>query len=326
MSEQNLNDLLNRVEPALRSRFLEIIVAAKASIDLEALALFLERGDLYNALRLVEGVGRALATETTKAFVLAGDETAAFLSDALEIIVSFDQMNENAVAILQRAQLDLLTEFTRQQREATREAILDAVRRGLNPRDQAVLFRDSIGLTSGQQRMVDNFRRLLEEDPRQALTRELRDARSDRSILSALQRGQPLTRAQINSMVERYRKNMIAYRAEVIARTEALSAVHGGSYEMFRQAISAGQIDERELYRTWHTARDARVRDSHVTMEGQERPGLTPFTSGVGSKLRFPGDPEAPASDRIQCRCAVATRVRLFSLAEGTSIAGISPV
>lgn len=314
---QRLDDLLNRVEPSLRSRFLEIIAAAKASIDLEALAVLLEAGRLYEALKLVENVGSALAAETTKAFVLAGDETAQFLADALEIIVSFDQVNDNAIAVLRRAKFDLITEFTRQQEEATRYAILDAVRRGLNPRDQALLFRDSIGLTSGQQRMVDNFRRLLEDDPRQALLRELRDGRSDRTIEAALRNGTPLTRDQIEKMVGRYRENMIAFRAEVIARTESLAAVHGGSYEMFRQAVASGQLDEREVYRTWITAKDARVRDSHSTMEGQEQSGLTSFISGAGNHLRFPGDPDAPARDRIQCRCSVVTQLRLFSLNEG---------
>lgn len=316
--KQSLDDLLARVEPALRSRFLEIIVAAKAALDLDALATLLEAGRLYEALKLVENVGAALASETTKAFILAGDETAAFLADALEVIVSFDGVNDNAVAILRRARFDLITEFTRQQEEATRFAILDAVRRGLNPLDQARLFRDSIGLTSAQQRMVDNFRRLLEDDPRSALLRELRDGRSDRTIEAALRSGTPLTRAQIDRMVERYRDNMIALRAETIARTESLAAVHGGNHEMFRQAIASGQLDERELYRTWITAKDARVRDSHSTMEGQERDGLTAFVSGAGNRLRFPGDPDAPARDRIQCRCSVVSQLRLFSLSEET--------
>ena len=319
MDEQELERLLNRVEPGLRDRFLEIIKAAKDSIDLAILAALLTEGRYGEALALVEGVGRVLAAETTKVFLLAGEETAAFLTDALEIIVAFDQTNDFAIQVMQRAKLDLISEFTRQQTEATRAAILEGFRLGLNPRDQAILFRDSIGLTAAQQRMVENFRRLLENDPRQALLRELRDGRFDQTIEAALRRGEPLTRAQVEKMVARYRENFLAFRAETIARTEALAAVHGGSFEMFRQAVANGEINPEEMFRTWHTARDARVRDSHVAMEGQRHPGLEPFTSGLGNRLRFPGDPLAPIEDRIQCRCVVTNRLNLLSLASGVA-------
>lgn len=321
-SEQSLDDLLAKVEPRLRARFIEIINEAKDLIDVTALALLLEQGRTSEALSMVEDVGRKLASETTKAFVLAGDETAAFLAEALEIIVSFDQTNDLAVAVMREAKLDLIAEFTRQQEEATRAALLEGIRRGLNPLEQATLFRDSIGLTASQQRMVENFRRLLESDPTQALTRELRDGRFD----PTLRRGGPLTREQIDKMVARYRENMLRFRAETIARTEALSAVHGGSYEMFRQAVADGHLTEDEIYRTWVTARDTRVRDHHQSMEGQKRDGLAPFESGLGTSLRYPGDPSAPASDRVQCRCSVVTQVRLFSMSEGAFSAEIAPV
>lgn len=320
--EQKLDDLLAKVEPRLRARFLEIVNTAKDHLDLATLATLLEQGRVSEALAMVEDVGRSLAAETTKAFILAGDETALFLAEALEIIVSFDQTNDLAVAVMREAKLDLIAEFTRQQEEATRAALLEGIRRGLNPIEQATLFRDSIGLTASQQRMVENFRRLLESDPAEALTRELRDGRFD----PTLRRGGPLTQGQIDRMVARYRENMLRFRAETIARTEALSAVNGGSYEMFRQAIADGLIQEDEIYRTWVTAGDERVRGHHASMEGQKRNGLDPFTSGLGTRLRYPGDPRAPAADRVQCRCNVVTQLRLFSTVEGTSSAEITPV
>lgn len=72
----------------------------------------------------------------------------------------------------------------------------------------------------------------------------------------------------------------------------------------------------RDLARTnappvkvWVTARDDRVRDTHVQTDGQAVPANLPFklpaASGVGHDLAgFPRDPDLPIEQRINCRCA----------------------
>lgn len=57
--------------------------------------------------------------------------------------------------------------------------------------------------------------------------------------------------------------------------------------------------------KTWHTKRDLRVRDAHVSMEGQVQPIGSPFLAPGGVKLRYPGDPAAPIHLVINCRCWV---------------------
>lgn len=57
--------------------------------------------------------------------------------------------------------------------------------------------------------------------------------------------------------------------------------------------------------KTWHTKRDLRVRDAHVSMEGQVQPINQPFLAPGGVKLRYPGDPAAPIHLVINCRCWV---------------------
>ena len=53
----------------------------------------------------------------------------------------------------------------------------------------------------------------------------------------------------------------------------------------------------------WNTVGDAKVRDTHAAMRGQIRYGNAPFNSPSGATLQFPGDPKAPAGERIHCRC-----------------------
>ena len=179
----------------------------------------------------------------------------------------------------------------------------DGIERGLNPRDQARQFRESVGLTGRQENAVQNYRRALEsaaEGDSAALSRQLRDRRFDRTVQRAARTGKPLTTSQINRMTSRYRQRYIKYRAEVIARTEALRSVHAGTEELYRQAIDAGHVQEQELQRTWISAADERTRVSHQNLNGMIR-GINETFPGLAGELKYPGDPDAPASETIQC-------------------------
>ena len=183
----------------------------------------------------------------------------------------------------------------------------------MNPREQARLFRNTIGLTESQEQAVRNFRRLLSAGrdgtpSTQALNRALSDGRFDRTVRRAIRQGDILSSAQVERMVDRYRERYVKYRAEVVARTEALRSVHEGTEEMYRQAIELGQFREDQLQRTWVTAGDERVRGSHRALNGEVR-GLDGVWEAQGGTLRYPGDPNAPASESISCRCVLSTRV-----------------
>ncbi|MGE4334589.1 MAG: phage portal protein [Pigmentiphaga sp.] len=85
-------------------------------------------------------------------------------------------------------------------------------------------------------------------------------------------------------------------RPEVIARTE----VHGAVSHAHREAIL--QTEEqtgKQMTKTWLTSRDNRVRDSHEQMDGESRLMNEPYSNG----LMFPGDPDGPARETVQCRC-----------------------
>lgn len=88
-------------------------------------------------------------------------------------------------------------------------------------------------------------------------------------------------------------------RAVVIARTEALGALNGSRADAF---TAFAEDEDAEMERMWLSTIDTRTRPTHVVADGQ-RVGLTdPFMVG-GFALMFPGDPEGPAQEVIQCRC-----------------------
>lgn len=311
-----IEDLLDKEDLRLQRIFLAAVEQLKSEVDLEELADLLEQGRMEDAIDRLTVAARRLGTATNITFITAGQSAADFLQGAGLAQIVFDQINLNAVAAMQRAQLELIREFTNEQRRATSAALISGVEAGINPIAQARNFRDSIGLTDRQWSAVANYRAALERAGRggsgqlEALNRALRDGRGDRSVLAAVRRAQPLPPEKIDWLVRRYAERYVKHRAEVIGRTEALRAVHSGNEELYRQAIAAGHIEAGDLERTWRTRIDKRERRTHHDLNGQKRGWGEAWTTPNGA-LRFPGDPSAPAAETIQCRCAIQTRIRL---------------
>ena len=86
-------------------------------------------------------------------------------------------------------------------------------------------------------------------------------------------------------------------RARRIARTETHTAANKASVE----AAGASGLD---LIKEWGATEDHRTRPSHAEADGQRVEMGEQFTVG-GALMDFPGDPNAPASEIINCRCTL---------------------
>jgi len=86
-------------------------------------------------------------------------------------------------------------------------------------------------------------------------------------------------------------------RAARIARTETHGAANFGANEAARET-------GLRLRREWISSDDERTRESHALANGQIVGQDEPFTVGYVS-LMYPGDPSGPASETINCRCAI---------------------
>ena len=84
------------------------------------------------------------------------------------------------------------------------------------------------------------------------------------------------------------------YKATRVARTETSAAAGYGQHASAKQS---GFVKTK----TWMSARDGRVRDSHsFPMDGQKRPLSETYSNG----LMYPGDPSGDPAEFINCRCA----------------------
>lgn len=274
--------------------------------------------DLSDAIAYVGAeLGNRFFSAVMAAAMVAGEREGVRLARMIaaarkaQAAVDFDTPNFGAVNELRTNSMNLIREMSAEQRESILQSLRFGVERGINPTAMAREFRSTIGLTRLQQQHVAAYRDALTRAHESAaarsnaLGRALRDGRFDASVARAAREGKALTQAQIDKMVARYQERYIVMRAETIARTEALTAVHMGERAVWEEAVRRGDISAAEVEETWNTARDERVRGSHRTMERQKRRMGVPFTSGAGASLRFPGDPAAPAADRIKCRCVL---------------------
>ena len=324
MSERDLAKLLALVEKHLGRGWLELSDWLREQNDLGAIEQRIVSGDYAGAVAKLEEAALKYAADIHQSYVQAGRAEAQWLDDKPGMndkLIRFDETNERAVRAARDNQLRMVQGFTAEQQAITRNILVDGLQRGANPREMARDLRDSIGLTATQEQHVRNYRRALEQGEwTRAMGYELRDGRSDRTMRRLDRDGGSLTPAQVDKLVDKYRQNYIGYRAEVIARTEALRAAHQGTEELHRQAIERGDVEAGQLVREWHTASDGRVRDSHRSMNGQMRRMDEPFVTGAGVKIRFPGDPQAPVSETAQCRCSVSTS--FLEIPEGFTAGG----
>lgn len=307
-AQVELDLLLAKIEPQIKRAFMEVILKLREPRSLKKIMELLREGKVEEASVFLQKSITSFASTTVSYYSVAGQVAASTLSGLIDIAISFDQTNFRAVRIMQEARLRLISEMNADQIKAIREVLIGGIASGTNPTNLSKELKVSIGLSHSQVKAVANYRRLLELNTSESLRRELRDRRFDRTIRSAISGEKILTTAQIDRMVERYADRQLKYRAETIARTEALRAVHLANQEVFMQAIDAGDLDADTLTQTWVTAKDERVRGSHASMNGQKKKFGEKFISGNGYLLAHPGDPSAPGSEVINCRCILTIR------------------
>lgn len=313
MSERDIKRLLAVVEAALGREWLDVAEWLREQNQIDEIERALRTNDFRELVAAVEAAARRFAAAMDAGFIRAGQAAADWLDSQPSLsnkIVRFDMKNERAIAAARRNELELVRGLTEEARETIRVALVDGQTSGKNPRSIARDIRDTITLTPSQAQHVLNYRRALEMgDWSNALGRELRDARSDRTIHRLMRDGGSLTEEQIDRMVARYRDNYITFRAETIARTESSRNVHTGLQEAFTQAVERGDIEADQLVREWIAGPwTPNAREQHQEMNGQQRKLNEPFVAPDGTPLMYPGD--GPPKHSANCRCTVAATLQ----------------
>jgi hypothetical protein len=307
------------MEPKIAAAFIQAIETIRVRVHADTIARLLERRD-YTSLENAFS-GHFTSTEwqpygqAIQQAVIAGtkatSETQGIVNGAqedFEIRVGLNPRLEQFALTMTSTRIREIDQTTR---DTIRQVIQSGTTAGDDPFAIARRIRGSIGLTRRQEAAVNNYERMLRALDPTVLERKLRDRRSDPTVARAISNDKALTDAQVRSLVDRYRDRYIKYRANVIGRTESIRAVQGAQWELFQDMINKGQIDARQVRRTWITTNDGHVRDAHMQIPSMNPRGVgqaETFSSPLGPIL-YPGDPSALAANTIQCRCAVFARI-----------------
>lgn len=90
--------------------------------------------------------------------------------------------------------------------------------------------------------------------------------------------------------------------ATMLARTDLIGLANGGAFMAARRVFE----EEPEVEKIWLNSHDPRVRPSHSDAGGQAVPMDAAFRVG-GFDLMYPGDPQGPPQEVINCRCTFIT-------------------
>lgn len=326
----NLLAIQTTEERRVLRAFREAIQSVRDQATIQEIVRLLEVGNVDGVIELLqldEATFEPLEEAIRQAYRTGGltgaEQIGNIPIEAGTITARFSMGLPTATAWLADMSSRLITEIVEEQRQMVRERLTDNLTRGVNPRQSALdlvgrvdarsgqRVGGFIGLTSRQAQWSANARNELEALDSNYFTRELRDKRFDKTVRKAIRDEKPLPAAQVNRMVNAMQRRTLAYRGQVISRTESINALRAGQFEAIRQAAAKGGISLDEVSKSWSATNDARTRPEHLSMErlyGRDNaiPFNQPFVSPTGDRVMFPGDNSlgAGADFVIMCRCS----------------------
>lgn len=317
-SEQKaeIDRLLAKYDSKIAAAFQEAIRVITDSVTLEAIAAKLRVGDKIGAINLFTdaliAAGFTGFARTLTDALIAGGDFGQKIANSNRIVFGFNIAESNTARFMDNYIAERIKQISREMRVTISQVVYREVSAGTNPIDTARKIKQGLGLTASQERTVQNYRRMLENLETDALARRLRDARYDPSIARAIREGKPLTKPKIEAMVQAYTRRYIKRRAETIARTESMTMINSGNQKYWDQMVKSGVVRPRDIRRDWKHSHDSKVRNSHIAIPALNKDGRglnDPFRSPLGL-IRYPGDPQASAGNRINCRCYLFIRIR----------------
>jgi len=336
---KTLENLISDWEPLLRRAFLASIDELRGGINLKQLTDAIRRGAVAEALRLVH-IEPAAYSSLTNSVREAYDSGGKFavsqmppLKDAAgaSVLMRFDVRDLAAEEWISEHSSKLISEITEDTRQSVQDVLTQGLVNGDNPtttaRKIAGKFNPAtgrreggiLGLTNAQRKSIDKAADELLNDPGAYLKRKLRNQRYDRYVEKALKSNEPIPadvrQRMINALTSRTEK----YRADMVGRTESMTALHASQREAYEQAIRNGYARPEEIEREWQaTSGEPPTRESHIALDGQRVKFDEPYVSPVtGAKLMYPGDPNAPADEVINCRCWEVFRINYLKRIKG---------
>ena len=239
----NIVSSVDQFKKVLPVKNMEELIAAGAYDALQ----FAIPWDNLNAL-VAAGVGEDIVRSLREASDKTADTTARALRAASGIkpVLSFDEGNPAVRRYVETRTANLVQDISKDGKNAIRQVILDSRLKELGPREIISRIKGVIGLREDQARALRNYQDGLAE------------------------KGVPKSR--INQLAKQREARMMGQRADMIARTESITAANTGHQIGWEQAAGKGMFNPDEAEVMWVTAQDGdRVCNTCRPMDGVTR-------------------------------------------------------
>jgi len=262
---QDLRHLGDELEDDLRSAYFRMIGAAKdyeatfaGTPDLLQLIQSGNTGGLYAyAERLLSQglIPNSLDFLNIMYLIMlrSGVETV-IATTALDLPIRttvLDAVKRNAFMRSQEGARQWVTGVSRETVTSMRFIMDDALKRGVGTSQLGRELRGSVGI--------------LETDKVKHLTA----LRNYRTLLQSKVVDETISEAKARQLGDMYQRRLLAWRANMIARTETMYAVHAGQMVAWQQLVRAGIIQENRTWIEWVIHDDDRLCSRCAPLEGE---------------------------------------------------------
>ena len=249
-ADERLRRLIDRQTPKLQ-RLLLAALRGLSQGSVEALTNALEAQDLQAAITAAVGELDAIRGPLRDQLLEAITESARV--STARFGMSFDLADPNAIRVAESLAANAVVGVELETKQAIRDIIVRGFQEGIPPRAQAREIMRLVGLTGRDAQAVDNLWMRMMGDGVKA---DLADARA-----------------------MRYADRLLRRRAEMIARTEMISASTQGRRLGWQQAADAGLVDPASARIVWIVSNDDRLCPTCAPMAGVTVGFYDPFTA-----------------------------------------------
>lgn len=239
----DIRSIGDALEPQLRKDFLLAVERARAMVGEADLVRLIQAGNT----QAIESLGMLLAERglipsfRNWVWTLSQVATSAATATALPLAPSLTLLNPLMLRWVEEHAADLITGIAADTVWAIRDVLVEGTVRGIGARAMGRQIRGVVGLLPSHARAVVNYEAKMREDgvPEKTLERN----------------------------VETYRRRLLAWRAETIARTETMTASHAGLVEGWKLARDQGRLPG-EVRMQWVVTEDDRLCERCAPLDG----------------------------------------------------------
>ena len=292
-AQEKLMRVADRYRRPMMRLLLEPVAVSRANINVVTLEMLFQMGAPAAILtyldRVIAGLEapfrlaakNKISTLIERIHADAGNATRCDYT--AECLGEFDVTNPEAVIAAEQHAAEMVTAISEESRSAINRIVQRMFTEGIPPKQAAALVQKVVGLTEIQAGAVVNLHQRILTSPGALIYAGKTPIRVPQGGMGA---------AQLDRVLTKYADRLTRQRAMNIARTETIRAANEGQMQLWRQAVSRGEL-ARDIKHEWIASFTERTCAICQGVNGEIVPVGQPFSIGVTNPPAHP-----------MCRCS----------------------